>query len=693
MMASSITKTLYHALSHTPPTIRLFTLLSSPSAESPLQGHLTTVPLDSPPRYEALSYAWGAPSGSEDYPISIDGHVVLATPNLDAALRSLRLHGDARVLWIDALCINQQSTAERSHQVSLMQAIYSKCTRDLLWLGPKPYSGVGYKPPDEEALGNGLRLMKLIADKDITTVDTMERNWIIRKRKVDKWGYFWYIDEHEEKRKKREARERGEHVEEEEEEPIVLPTEMVPSNKRFLSSEEQSALELTMSWPDVWGRLWVMQELSLAPKIQLVAGRHTLDWDVISGFLGDTPYADAFHGTFSHGSVYRMVGEIFRKVQTIDHQRRMVNEIRQTKAESSLLDVLARFRASQASDPRDKIYGLLGLANDSLKQSIQPNYSKEPAQVYAEVTATIIEQSGNLDIVCQSPWRSSQVVSQTRSSNSPDAFEGLPSWAADFRVDGQVHLFAQRSIFNAGRETFQVPCRTLDNTVLVTRGVQIGRVGPILQADYDDRDRRAGQTPLEPRWQRRDHLHLEWLLLCLGREVLEEPRAYITGESAFSAFWRTLVIDCEAYPMKRLTADQISDGDSPLRELWSNALKLQERGKDEQGEKKHDRVGPFPQKDSVGTMWSELNDAWTFSLTDNGLYLMITPPTVEGDIIACLDGGKVPVVLRPIEHSGDGERYRVVAVAYVHGFMDTEATESKELIEKLGLKEQEFWLV
>jgi hypothetical protein len=93
----------------------------------------------------------------------------------------------------------------------------------------------------------------------------------------------------------------------------------------------------------------------------------------------------------------------------------------------------------------------------------------------------------------------------------------------------------------------------------------------------------------------------------------------------------------------------------------------------------------------INTMWNQVYFNWTFSMTENGLYVMLVPPAREGGLIACLDGCQVPLVLRPTD--GVKEHFEIVTFAYVHGFMDGEATNSLVLQEKLRLQEQEIWLV
>jgi Heterokaryon incompatibility protein (HET) len=59
------------------------------------------------------------------------------TANLAEALKYLRNSTAARLLWIDAICINQQDLEERGRQVRLMAKIYSRARRVILWVGPK----------------------------------------------------------------------------------------------------------------------------------------------------------------------------------------------------------------------------------------------------------------------------------------------------------------------------------------------------------------------------------------------------------------------------------------------------------------------------------------------------------------------------------------------------------------------------
>jgi hypothetical protein len=68
-------------------------------------------------------------------PILVNGASVAVTVNLESALRYLRHSDLPRVLWIDAICINQHDLGEKRHQVSIMQSIYTYAEQVVVWLG------------------------------------------------------------------------------------------------------------------------------------------------------------------------------------------------------------------------------------------------------------------------------------------------------------------------------------------------------------------------------------------------------------------------------------------------------------------------------------------------------------------------------------------------------------------------------
>lgn len=115
--------------------IRRLILQPAVSFDDPLQSHLDVVSLEASPEYEALSYVWGSTQPPKT--INLDSRLMSITPNLDNALRNLRLPNLPRILWVDALCINQDDLDERASQVALMRRVYSAASTVLIWLGPE----------------------------------------------------------------------------------------------------------------------------------------------------------------------------------------------------------------------------------------------------------------------------------------------------------------------------------------------------------------------------------------------------------------------------------------------------------------------------------------------------------------------------------------------------------------------------
>ncbi|CAI0647327.1 unnamed protein product [Colletotrichum noveboracense] len=155
-------------------SIRLVILHPSRNVDAPLVCDLIEVSLDSPPEYETLSYTWNDESPSESMTVmstSYNCQTLLLTPNCASAFRVLqkRIVGGtvAQIgLWVDAICINQSSNAEKSTQVGMMAEIYSRASRVILWLG------MSCAPPDLKSLWM-IQLLRFL------TTDGYEPEWLV----------------------------------------------------------------------------------------------------------------------------------------------------------------------------------------------------------------------------------------------------------------------------------------------------------------------------------------------------------------------------------------------------------------------------------------------------------------------------------------------------------------------------------
>ena len=112
--------------------IRLLELHPGP-ANDEIDCTLRQIELENAPEYEAISYAWGDPAIKVD--ILCDGKIIRVTQNLKDALLRFKLKDRSRIVWADAICINQDHDVEKGAQVSLMKRIYGSATRVCVWLG------------------------------------------------------------------------------------------------------------------------------------------------------------------------------------------------------------------------------------------------------------------------------------------------------------------------------------------------------------------------------------------------------------------------------------------------------------------------------------------------------------------------------------------------------------------------------
>jgi Heterokaryon incompatibility protein (HET) len=121
--------------------IRLIRLQPSPVLRDVVKCEIETFEMDEAPSYEAISYAWGDASDLTSIHVST-GYRMLITRSLDSALRYLRHRNEERLLWADAICIDQKNIAEKNDVVRQMHVIFHEALQVIVWLGQpiRPWS-------------------------------------------------------------------------------------------------------------------------------------------------------------------------------------------------------------------------------------------------------------------------------------------------------------------------------------------------------------------------------------------------------------------------------------------------------------------------------------------------------------------------------------------------------------------------
>ena len=112
--------------------IRLLAILPGRFGD-PIRCTLSTVCLDDEPAFDALSYTWG--SMSKESSLTCDSKSLNVTSNLYEGLQRLRRRRSVRVIWVDAVCINQDDVRERNQQILYMARIYKQAKQVVVWLG------------------------------------------------------------------------------------------------------------------------------------------------------------------------------------------------------------------------------------------------------------------------------------------------------------------------------------------------------------------------------------------------------------------------------------------------------------------------------------------------------------------------------------------------------------------------------
>ncbi|KAF7187006.1 Heterokaryon incompatibility protein 6, OR allele [Pseudocercospora fuligena] len=174
-------------------SIRLLKLLPGQN-DDPIACKLVRSTLVGSPPYDALSYTWG--DASERRPIQVNDVEVLVTTNLELALRALRRPNCSRVLWVDALCINQHDITERSSQVREMGHIYGCAERVIIWLG---------QPVKDHELVVRASLQRSTSRERYTDVPEWEQDTTLLRRDLTRalrkifarpwWTRVWVVQE------------------------------------------------------------------------------------------------------------------------------------------------------------------------------------------------------------------------------------------------------------------------------------------------------------------------------------------------------------------------------------------------------------------------------------------------------------------------------------------------------------------
>lgn len=259
------------------------------------------------PGYSALSYCWG--DATDRLPILCNGMSVLITKSLHTALCRFRRDKVSRLIWADAICINQADNSERQQQVSIMREVYACAARVFVWTGPSDkYTFSTFRTI--RAIAKGC-LQELYGSEDPQDV--------------------WLINLHHEVDRSQLARKLNFH------------------NRNLVNSTK--VWEFYSS--DWFSRVWVIQEVQSCTEIYVLCGDATIRWEYVA--LAALWVCQSY----AHDPALLMRIFHFPEFGGVRNASFMWNRSLKTRREAPFLALLDLVRHFQATDPRDKVFALL----------------------------------------------------------------------------------------------------------------------------------------------------------------------------------------------------------------------------------------------------------------------------------------------------------------------------------------------
>ena len=541
-------------------SIRLLELYSTRSIDSELFGSLYNFTLEEAPPYEAISYTWD----SDDFPEILrlpNGHLKI-TENLASALRAFRPRDGDRLLWVDAICIDQSDTVEKNQQVSLMADIYRGAKRVLAWLG--------------EGDNESIRTLEAIRDlaksgPQYGLVTQIDHCVICEDNGVDVTNIIDVADADSAAVSSQSFACFGLNP------PRCIPLRSItraPKAKLLdlISRADSAGLDtiFNKSW---FHRIWVVQEAICAQELVIQCGVARLDWTYFAamGFLLHFAQ-DRVGRRLSCESSFRMAFDIImaraqrqlfqpkkstknvsepESLETNDNNRlqhlKLLAEsaidaskqdgprtqvVFTTSSYERFKDIVASFRRRKCKDDRDRLYGMLGFRPWDVQLPLKIDYGQTVNEVYTEYACTMLQHNNLIILDDAGIWNRLHVPASVKNSQPIREVEFLPSWVPEHRTANLLTADPLPWRASEGNERWyrraskiEWPINSKYQRRVFIEGVRLGNIACVIC--FDD-------------LPESDSTIAQWRSKCIN--VIEESpkfkkyNKYLTRESAEDAF-------------------------------------------------------------------------------------------------------------------------------------------------------------
>ncbi|MCJ1404374.1 hypothetical protein MMC11_007599 [Xylographa trunciseda] len=551
------------------------------SGEDPIKCELFVNKFDSRVPYEALSYCAGDPS--DCCRILLNGFPFKTFHSTFDAIKRFRDCKETTVMWIDQLCINQTDIEERDSQVLLMSDIYKHAAPTQIWLGEAaedPPSSLAFDLLNGYLTENRADLHEYIMEVGTAQPGYHRTGDPLRDYLHAQHGWYkCYFA--------------AAFLRNEEGRQHLTPQKVVQwfhaacNDPLRLKSWHALFQLFNQPW---WSRCWIIQEAVVSRESVVNCGLNLIVWDDLCSFL------DSWH----------ICHQIWNRsaFQDVNLENLMRSCFR---AQLS--------RENFTSDPRDKIYSVLGMLTDENRQAyaIVPNYapSHTIAEVYIATAIAILKVESNPRLLINISGRELE--------------NGLPTWVPDWSQPqvwnwGEIYTF-----FKAGIG-YPAQVEVLENRLeLKLHGSFVDTVEVIGPVDSVNESGVliAWENLFVHRLQDKDDLHL------------------------LDSFYRTLNLNWWSMD----TGDPHGDP-KEFKRVWNEALELSRTN---------------PERVSLGSR---------FYISRGNAPGMAPLNAQEGDIIFIPWGSRVPFVVRRLNAQGD--RHQLIGACYLQGMMHGEVFKLKE---------------
>ena len=401
---------------------------------------------------------------------------------------------------------------------------------------------------------------------------------------------------------------------------------------RDTAKERKAAIQLFFE-RSYFIRMWTIQEVVVARKITVHCGSLALDFDEM------------------HNATRRMTGSGFYPFSRSTTNLTYVGNWRASYLEVNAPDrkefldlrLFLDSRDRIATDPRDKIYSLRGIANTALAASIKVNYDNSVERVYTDFSKSVLRIRPDLQIL-------SAVILRHRTASS----FGLPSFVPDWSLPKygggilqRYYRFKPTHLFRAAGAT--TPRITMDehSDVINLEGLRVDTVARVIPIKSILAAKETSSVSVT-----------ETSLRGLAHDVLASDTYHFSGEPSWIVFFRTLTADRTAlsprindeYRSQYFTAfhgwslhASTSEGQSLPPPAWVEISK------------------------DIGTI---IEDKDVF-VTAKGHLGLGHEGFQVGDVVSIFTGGEVPFLLRETTPKNKNA-FRFLSECYVHGVMDGE---------------------